>query len=346
MADQNSRTREDTYGIRPDLFDALRNTKAAQAQSLFEALSGKSADAAKVTADLERLNSQLQAHGEAAPGGLIPAYIDANTHRWELQEQVDAAQDMLLSSTSQQVSDMMAQFRDIQQQLTQEKTVSMVTPYNSSWARENAWASVNRITGSGWHQFALTSKGTWSGTVKVVLATRAKIDAGTQIITTEYSIPRPDGSRTFTTAGYSYLDSADTTITVNPGVQNTRDKLTGPFNPSSVSTWVAIPEHSFTPPQITAENYLLFWRVKWNATTYNDFYGIRITQGSTVIKTQTLDKFGPLLPIMPGDREQWIRVPAAKLVADVPVQFEVYSSAPDGGHRAIGWAETNMSWIE
>lgn len=92
MADQNSRTRDDTFGIRPDLFDALQNTKAAQAQSLFEALSGKFADAAKVTADLERLNSQLQEHGEAAPGGLIPAYIEANTRRWELQEQVDQVQ--------------------------------------------------------------------------------------------------------------------------------------------------------------------------------------------------------------------------------------------------------------
>lgn len=65
---------------------------AEQNKALLEALSGKSADAAKVTADLERLNAQLQEHGEAAPGGLIPAYIEANTRRWELQEQVDQVQ--------------------------------------------------------------------------------------------------------------------------------------------------------------------------------------------------------------------------------------------------------------
>lgn len=98
MADKNSRTRLETFGIRPDLFEALQNTKAAQAQSLFEALSGKSADAAKVTADLERLNSQLQEHGEAAPGGLIPAYIEANTRRWQLQEQIDALQSWQIES--------------------------------------------------------------------------------------------------------------------------------------------------------------------------------------------------------------------------------------------------------
>lgn len=68
-----------------------------KAQKLAEALSGGGATIPTVMADLQRLNRQLQANGEggAADQGLIPAYIAANTKRWELQAELDRQQDAL-----------------------------------------------------------------------------------------------------------------------------------------------------------------------------------------------------------------------------------------------------------
>lgn len=68
-----------------------------KAKKLAEALSGGGATIPTVMADLQRLNRQLQEKGEggAADQGLIPAYIAANTKRWELQAELDRQQDAL-----------------------------------------------------------------------------------------------------------------------------------------------------------------------------------------------------------------------------------------------------------
>ena len=77
-----------------------------KAKKLAEALSGGGATIPTVMADLQRLNRQLQANGEggAADQGLIPAYIAANTKRWELQEKVDKQQDAL-AEANRKISD-------------------------------------------------------------------------------------------------------------------------------------------------------------------------------------------------------------------------------------------------
>lgn len=76
-----------------------------KAQKLAEALSGGGATIPTVMADLQRLNRQLQANGEggAADQGLIPAYIAANTKRWELQAELDRQQDYVSALLSWQV---------------------------------------------------------------------------------------------------------------------------------------------------------------------------------------------------------------------------------------------------
>lgn len=76
-----------------------------KAKKLAEALSGGGATIPTVMADLQRLNKQLQQNGEggAADQGLIPAYIAANTKRWELQEKVDKQQDYVSALLSWQI---------------------------------------------------------------------------------------------------------------------------------------------------------------------------------------------------------------------------------------------------
>lgn len=77
-----------------------------KAKKLAEALSGGGATVPTVMADLQRLNRLLQEKGEggAADQGLIPAYIAANTKRWELQEKVDKQQDAL-AEANRKISD-------------------------------------------------------------------------------------------------------------------------------------------------------------------------------------------------------------------------------------------------
>ncbi|PZO99764.1 MAG: hypothetical protein DI609_07645, partial [Corynebacterium urealyticum] len=83
--------------------DAQSSADAAQSsadqagqgvQNLQEILAGKNATAQDVTDQLAALNAQLQARDEPT-GPLIPAYIAANTKRWELQEKLDKQQDAL-----------------------------------------------------------------------------------------------------------------------------------------------------------------------------------------------------------------------------------------------------------
>lgn len=66
-----------------------------KAKKLAEALSGGGATIPTVMADLQRLNRLLQENDEggAADQGLIPAYIAANTKRWELQDEVNNLQE-------------------------------------------------------------------------------------------------------------------------------------------------------------------------------------------------------------------------------------------------------------
>ncbi|HGL9148909.1 TPA: hypothetical protein ACKLO9_001716, partial [Neisseria gonorrhoeae] len=76
-----------------------------KAKKLAEALSGGGATIPTVMADLQRLNRQLQEKGEggAADQGLIPAYIAANTKRWELQAELDRQQDYVSDLLNWQV---------------------------------------------------------------------------------------------------------------------------------------------------------------------------------------------------------------------------------------------------
>lgn len=263
----------------------------------------------------------------------------------------DQAQDLAIQSINdmqdaldRQVSEMTNELRGIQQQLNQEKTSSMLTPYNDSWDRSNVWADVTRVT-SGTNRYSFTAKGIWTGKVKVILATRADSKGATQFFTSEYPIPQPNGSRTFQTPGYIYLDSAEATITVNPGVQKTRNLTTQAFTPAR-DAWVTISNHTFTPPAEPAESYLLFWRVEWGAATNHDFYRIRIIQGGRVIVEQELTNLGPLLPVGPGNRAQWIRAPRAKLDPNTPVEFQINSTGEQDNRRNISWSESQISWID
>ncbi|WP_426716408.1 hypothetical protein ACEN19_10090 [Corynebacterium auriscanis] len=119
IADERRRQRKETKAIAGSVLVAQVTADSAkqgaeqaqvtaakasdETQHLRGILSGEGASPGDVTAQLAVLAEQLEEHGEASPGGLIPAYIAANTRRWELQEYVDQLQDWQIKTLAASV---------------------------------------------------------------------------------------------------------------------------------------------------------------------------------------------------------------------------------------------------
>lgn len=268
----------------------------------------------------------------------------------------DEAQDMAIQSINdmqtaldRQVSEMTDELRGIQQELAREKVVVMTTPYNGSFIYSGKYGSLSffREVTSDYYVFDATAG--WVGKVVMKRWGRKSTDdtADTTYIES-FSIPRPDGSRSYRSErplSSARMSGAEVTITMNPGVQKSQTNRGEAFTPAR-DTWVTISNHTFTPPAEPAESYLLFWRVEWSAATHHDFYRVRIVQGERVIVEQELTKLGPLLPVGPGNRAQWVRAPRAKIDPNTPVQFQINSTGEQDSQRNIAWSESEISWIE
>lgn len=319
-------------------------------KELFTALSGAGADATKVSQDLDRLNQQLKDKGETPAPGLIPAYIDANTRRWELQEVVDEAQNSILGTVSGQVDEINEQFLELQSSMEKDHAVSMAVPYNGSFSRSNKWADITTYSSGGTFQtnyVKFSAKGTWVGEIKYTLSLEGSKSSERypEVRTRGISIPREDGSRTIE-FNKLYVDSIDFLLTIKAGRQMKRNLKFGKKEVPRASDTIVLSEHTFTPPAEVADSYLIFFRVCWEAATYHDSYALEIIQDFNVLDRQSLTKLGPLLPGGDGRREQWIRVPSAKLQPNKPVTFTIFSTGQEPAQRTVLWSETQISWIE
>lgn len=152
------------------------DTARGEAQHLRDTLSGAGASEEVVASQLEELNAQLQARGEGAADGLIPAYIAANTARWRLQEELDAAQDEMLAQA------LYSNFRNatLIRTINAERTMNQAhrnwldifaprTAFMGKWSGMSRW----EVTNNFWDFVASLTvnrvelKGAWSGTVRV-----------------------------------------------------------------------------------------------------------------------------------------------------------------------------------
>ena len=348
----NGLTRYDTYNIRPDLFESLKSTKAAQSAALFEALSGAGADAEKVTSDLEKLNTQLQEHGEASPGGLIPAYIAANTRRWELQEQIDETQNDLLRAQSEAqdalARQMTAEIENVRaivdylqekQKLSAGQETKTFTAYGAR-SRENDYFKYELITNPTNFTSEFVAKGTWRGEVSCQYEHRGKV------YLTGWSVPEVDGSRKYSmNMGLISASWFNLTFTIDNGTHKTRE-ITGKRTDTAQDVWNKHPDHSFTAT--SPGQYLIYWEVMWDATTYHSQYAIRVTTS----KNRTLGqwgphtKVGPLLPGFDGSRTHYLRLANQQLQAGEQVFFETFTDATEPSQRAVRATMTKLSWIE
>lgn len=167
-----------------------------KAKKLAEALSGGGATIPTVMADLQRLNKQLQANGEggAADQGLIPAYIAANTKRWELQELVDRQQDELAEANRKATDANTAALKAQQDLALAEKRENRLRP-KMSMAFQSDWLNEPYTTPDGLFMFEsdkksldrgfyITALGDWVGQIAVFVSNVdfANNAAGTEIL--------------------------------------------------------------------------------------------------------------------------------------------------------------------
>lgn len=175
--------------------DAQSSADAAQSsadqagqgvQNLQEILAGKNATAQDVTDQLAALNAQLQARDEPT-GPLIPAYIAANTKRWELQAELDRQQDALAEANRKaaEANDAAIKARDRENRLRPK----LSTARQSDWINEPyttpdglfLFETDKKSLDRGFH---ITALGDWVGQIVVFVSNNdlANNAAGTEIL--------------------------------------------------------------------------------------------------------------------------------------------------------------------
>lgn len=193
------------------------------------------------------------------------------------------------------------------------------------------------------------AKGDWVGRVIGVTSIRRKYDLS--LSTSEWTdsgdvtvdvpwilnspVPSVGGTRNYTFCQMMLYQ-------VDVGTQREWEDSVGPRYPFS-GRWSTACSNFVVP--VTGE-YVLSFRVGWDACTYTDSYGIRVTNktGAEVVKDGPYIKMGPLLPIGSGYRTQDIQTHINGVKGDT-LSFQVYTTAT-GGARKLSWAKARMTWIE
>ena len=133
------------------------------------------------------------------------------------------------------------------------------------------------------------------------------------------------------------------TYWVRKGTLQTDDKSVG-WYVSDQNAWTIRPELTFTAAK-TADHDL-YYRVTWNATTFEDEYGVRIVKnGSNVLFNLSATKVGPLFPWESGVRNQTISEFKVPLNEGDVITFESYSNASQTSQREVSFAERKIGWV-
>ena len=133
------------------------------------------------------------------------------------------------------------------------------------------------------------------------------------------------------------------TYWVKQGTQEIDDKKIGGYT-SAPSSWSIRPELTFTA--LESADHDLYYRVVWNATTYEDTYGIRVVKnGNQVLFNLSATKVGPRFPWESGVRTRTISKFGVPLAEGDVVTFESYSNASKNSQREISSAERKIGWV-
>lgn len=121
------------------------------------------------------------------------------------------------------------------------------------------------------------------------------------------------------------------------------DRETGVYD-SAPGSWTQRSELVFTAPD-TAE-YDLFYRVVWDATTWDDTYSTRVRRnGSTIMQWGPATRVGPVGFWESGVRTRIITEVGVALNEGDTLVFETYSNANNGTERRVRRSDTKISWM-
>lgn len=275
---------------------------------------------AQQAADVARQG--LQAAAEAAQQAADVAIANSETVIRAQEAEAVAREGLQTALESQQKSAALSQWR-------------LLTDTDDYWTVAGGYA---------------TAKGDWVGRVIGISTTRATYDLS--LSTDNYtdtgdvtidkpwflnmSVPTPSGTR-------RYGHCPVMLYQVDVGTQREWEDYKENRAPLVANKW-AVVCGKFTAP--TSGEYVLSFRVGWDACTYTDSYGIRVTNqaGTVLAQDGPYTKMGPLLPIGSGYRTQDIQTRINAVKGDV-LSFEIYTSA-SGAARKVSWAKARMTWIE
>ena len=154
-----------------------------------------------------------------------------------------------------------------------------------------------------------------------------------------WSVDVPNGYNMERVAGiYSVL----------PGRQRLNNNNTGAFTPSG---WHTIDTYTATTTD-PARDMMINLRVGWDAATFGDEYGLRVTVNGTPRYTLgPVTGLGPLTPIGgflfdTGHKVQTLNTTLESVPKGAVVRMQVYSSANSASRRRVRSTRLTMSWVE
>lgn len=219
--------------------------------------------------------------------------------------------------------------------------ISRTLPIRKGQATENDHFRVHMLSNGNWRVIA---KGDWVGQMVWQGVWNGQGAASLDVY--EVSVDRQWDFVSFN------HHASSITYWVNEGkpveVSRTATLWTPPqYNYDSVFTWTA-PVDS---------NYQIYFRVGWDAATYDDWYGIRVTKNldssvedinySYIVGHVTKrKKVGPVLPGQNGYRTMTVNEYQIPLKAGDTLRFQAHSSASQFSQRKIRTAWMDIGYID
>lgn len=324
---RNSLTRRDTFGIRPDLYEALGEVVISKQDA--QAVAGEGVKEAKRINDIlaEDFDGDLQVAWNATTTKVQEA------HQVSIQAALDASDAAMdaVKALQQGIGVWRSAFSTYQGPGSMQTTEpGRFTIYWS--AARNVWVSFNP-------QIFL-----WSG--EAVVKTYY---VNNTVRADHLNIPMPDGETYFYPPVVNTdVRNVEVMYRVNEGTPAFHRHSAGAWSPPQ-EEWMALDQQwSFTATAST--EYNISYTVNWENATFNHLYRIAIWRnGSQVASQYDGPGFGPRWPWENGNRTQHIgRIGkrAMRFAKDDFIQFVVYSNADTDSRRRISSAEIDVTWTE
>ena len=303
---------------------ATADTAVEDARRLTESLSGPDATTATVFEQLEQLTDDLEGQGLPALEGLLPNYIQLNTRLWQQQDEINALQAEINTTSAED----RGQIRELVGELQRAQSRELLRPVLSG---DERW-SVDGGT--------ITALGSWTGTVLTFGTSRhSGVDNTYYTLTEIHTLPVPqsNGSRV-----YPYVSAA--VYLASEGEQRTRSLEAGILDVERGSL-TRLDAYDFVAETDIEDFYVSF--VAWlDAADRGTRYRLEVQVNGELLYGLNWTKIGPLGPLGNGHRQMTLSKSNLTLKKGDVVSFHYMSEGEEASQRRLRSSEVFLSWIE